>query len=190
MTQADIDLIHRFVDNGIDVFRRADLMFLPHPNMAAEMRDDSRQPEDDWLPWKEVASTVTDDDIRALEQVAGRRLPALYGQFLKYKHFYQLAPVKEISFLSHGIHEWKDGLIDYYTSYDDPTEIIGKGYIPFADYSDYGPVCFNTSKQTDLDNDCEVVMFDHEDIFNGPNVLYPSFAEMMRDLVATQEAIN
>jgi SMI1-KNR4 cell-wall len=187
LTSADINAVHKFVDNGLDELRRIDLMRLPHPNMPLEMRDETIEADDDWMPWKAIESTVSDIDIKTLEEGIHLKVPDLYVEFLRYKHFYELPPVEQITFLRHGIKEWKEELFDYYFNYWTHTEIIDKGYIPFADFSDVGVVCFNTNKQNKEDNDCEIVMFDHDDIGGKPNLLYSSFREMMHYFLGKQE---
>lgn len=189
MGSADIEVIHQFVDNSLDKLREIDMMRFPHSNMPLAMRDETQEAHNDWIPWKAIPSTVSDSEILELEQRINLHYPTLYVEFLKYKHFYELLPVKEITFFDHSIDEWKQKTLRYYFKAYLPAEIIEKGYIPFADYSDWGIVCFDTSMQSQSDYDCQIVMIDHELLFNKPvpkEVLYPSFAEMMRSLLEEQ----
>ena len=168
------------------------MMHLPHPNMAEEMRDYAHKADDDWLPWKPVLSTVTNEDIVELEQKIQLTYLKLYIDFLKYKHFYELWPVEEITFFEHGIYEWKKKLLDKYFLSWLPDKLIDKGYICFADYEDWGIVCFDTTRRTGQDGDCEIIMVDHELLYDDPTpkrVLYSSFAEMIHTLVGAQKSM-
>ena len=158
--------------------------------MPVEMQDEARVAEDDWIPWKPIPSTVTEHDIQALEQKINLRYPDLYKAFLCHKHFYEFWSEQEVNFFSHGINEWKDTLLNAYFNSWDPTKLIERGYICFADYSDWGIVCFDTNHQRPEDNDCPIVLIDHELLYHEPlsmEILAPSFADLMRGLRAAQE---
>ncbi|MBO0360198.1 SMI1/KNR4 family protein [Hymenobacter sp. BT186] len=193
MTPTDIRVVHQFVDVALQKLRDVDLMRLPYANMPLEMQDETGTSEDDWLPWKPVPSTVTDSDITELEAKTKLRYPDLYKEFLHYKHFYDLWPQQEINFFRHGIYEWKAKLLARYFDAWDPSKLIEQGLIYFADYSDWGIVCFDANSQNKEDHDCPVVMIDHELLHSEPvpkQVLYPSFAAMMYSLVADQQDSN
>ncbi|UOQ55297.1 SMI1/KNR4 family protein [Hymenobacter cellulosivorans] len=190
MTSADINLVHQFVDTALEKWRQADLMHFPDADMPLEMRDEARVADEDWTPWKPIPSTVTNSDLQELEAQIHLPYPALYKEFLRYKHFYELWTEQEINFFRHGIHEWKEELIRHYFQSGVPAKLIGQGYIYFADYSDWGIVCFDTRHQNPEDQDCPIVMIDHELLLDDPvpmKTLYPSFAAMMRSLVAEQK---
>lgn len=189
MTPADIQNMQQFVDHALETWRQNDLMLSPHPSMPVEMRDETRAAEDDWIPWKPIPSTVTDADLRELEERLNRRYPNLYKAFLQYKHFYELWS-KKITFFRHGIYEWKAELLDRYFTFMDPARLIGQGYVYFADYDDWGVICFDTNQQNPQDGDCPVILIDHDQLHTEPlpmETLYPSFADMLRDLVAQQQ---
>ncbi|RZK30098.1 MAG: SMI1/KNR4 family protein, partial [Hymenobacter sp.] len=144
----------------------------------------------DWLPWKPIPSTVTERDLHELERRMGLRYPALYKEFLRYKHFYEFWSEQEINFFRHGIYEWKDNLLAHYFASWDPAKLIAQGYIYFADYADWGIICFDTTKQRPGDNDCPVILIDHELLYEEPlplKTLYPSFEAMMRSLRTEQQ---
>lgn len=190
MTPSGSSIVHQFVDTALKKWHQADLMHFPHTVMPREMQDETKVADDDWIPWKPIPSTVTASDIQELEVRTNLRYPALYKEFLQYKHFYELWPEQEINFFRHGIREWKEELFGRYFNSWDPAKLIGQGYIHFADYSDWGIVCFDTHHQNPQDHDCPVIMIDHELLFNAPvpiKTLYPSFAAMLRSLVAGPE---
>ena len=190
MSLGDLTIMQQFVDAALESWRQSGLMRLFDPAMPVEMRDETRPVVDGETPWKPIPSTVTERDLEELEEQITLRYPALYKEFLRYQHFYELWPEKEITFFPHGIYAWKDRLLDAYFNSWDPTNLIERGYIYFADYSDWGIVCFDTNHQRPGDNDCPIVLIDHELLHDEPlptNVLYPSFADLMQVLRSAQE---
>lgn len=176
--------IYEYVDKSLSSLKKADLMFLPHSNMPTEMIDESVEQKSDWIPWKSISSKVTDKDILEIESKIKLKYPELYKDFLKYKHFYELENVAEINFFKHCVRDWKSNLTEYYFDYWEPEELIKKGFIPFADYSDWGIVCFDTNRMNN--NDCPIVMFDHETLYDEPvtfEELYNSFELMASELL-------
>ncbi|GAB3827814.1 SMI1/KNR4 family protein [Hymenobacter jeollabukensis] len=192
MTPDDISIVHQFVDDALDSWHGAGVMNVPYPDMPTEMRDEAGVVHDsDAVSWKPIPSTAADSDIKELEDRINLRYPDLYKEFLQYKHFYDLWSQKEINFFSHGIYDWKEELFDRYFNSWDPAKLIGQGYIYFADYSDWGMVCFDTNNQNQEDGDCPIIMIDHDLLYDEPlpmETLYPSFADMMRSL--REEQIN
>ena len=176
--------IFEYVDKSLISLKKADLMFVPHTNMPTEMIDSSVGQKGDWIPWKAVPSKVTDEEILELENQIEHKYPKLYKDFLKYKHFYELENVGEITFFKHCIRDWKSNLTEYYFDYWEPEELVKKGFIPFADYSDWGIVCFDTNRM--INNDCPIVMFDHETLYDELITfenLYKSFEIMAFELL-------
>jgi hypothetical protein len=193
MTTADISAVHQFVDLTLDKWRLNGLMQVPFPTMPVEMRDETRVVKRDWLPWKPIPSTVTEHDMHEVEGQIKLRYPDLYKELLCYKHFYDLSceqEEQEISFFRHGIYEWKDRLLRAYFNSWEPSKLIGQGYLYFADYEDWGIICFDTNNQRPEDNDCPIVLIDHELLYDEPlplKILYPSFANMIRSLLTEQQ---
>lgn len=176
--------ILEYVDKSLLSLKRSDLMFLPHSNMPLEMIDNPINPNNDWIPWKAIPSKVTDQDILELENKIELKYPGLYIDFLKYKHFYELENIADITFFKHCVRDWKNYLLDQYFEYWDPEELIYKGFIPFANYSDWGIVCFDTNRSNS--NDCPIVMFDQETLYDQPVAyedLYESFELMSKALL-------
>ncbi len=189
MTAADIKNLHQFIDDNLEIISQNDMMYLPG-QIPVAMQDDTKPVTDDWLPWKPIASTVSASDISELEQVISSRYPKLYVEFLQYKHFCELWPVAEITFFGHEIDSWKEELLSHYQKSWLPEKLIGQGLIYFANYSDWGIVCFNTNEQRSDDYDCPIIMIDHELLFDNPvpkKTLYSSFSEMMKSLLEEQK---
>ena len=189
MTTTDIENVHQFIDANLETILLNDMMRLPGRTPLA-MQDDTKTAIDDWLPWKPIESTVSTSDIEELEQEINLRYPKLYVEFLQYKHFCELWQVAEITFFRHEIDNWRQTLLNRYYDAWLPEQLIDKGYIHFADYSDWGIVCFDTNEQRSDDYDCPIIMIDHELLFDNPvpkKTLYSSFAEMMQSLLEEQK---
>lgn len=105
-----------------------------------------------------------------------------FREFLKYKHFVQLhlnnyairlfshMPDKELSELKRMILEFHE-----------PELLIDQGYIYFADFNDYGLLCFDTNQKRE-NFDWPVVYIDHEDL----ETIY-EYAENFNDLIESDE---
>ena len=177
--------IFEYVDNSLSNLKSENLMYLPHSNMPTEMIDDSMVQETDWIPWRGIPSKVSDRDIIELENQIELKYPNLYKEFLKYKHFYELENVAHIAFFQHCARDWKNNLIEHYFNYWEPEELIKKGFIPFANYSDWGIVCFDSNRMNN--SDCPIVMFDHEALFDETvtfEELYDSFELMASEILS------
>jgi hypothetical protein len=113
-----------------------------------------------WQKWYPIESTITDSELEGLEAQLTFKLPVSYKAFLKYKHFYDLY-IYEAHFSGQEIRNWRRHLLDMaFDGY--PQEfLIDKGYIPFADWSDWGLLCFDTNKPTE-GNEYPIVLWDHE----------------------------
>src|SRR5687767_12127678 len=112
--------------------------------VEVEMADPAQPINEEWQTWFPLQSKVSDSEIIELENRIGYKLPESYIEFLKYKHFYELH-IAECSFYRHPVNKWKDSLLkNIYNTW--PTEyMIDKGRIPFADWSDWGALCFDTT---------------------------------------------
>ena len=180
----------RYVDAAIENLRRHDFLRCPDPSMPAGMRDPDNPPMDDWLAWKPIQSTVTDDDINDLHAHFGGELPTSYIAFLKHVHFYDLTE-RGVRFERHIVGEWKKRLIDRYDTYQQHFP-DGSHLIPSGDESfmDAGPVCFDFQDRH-ADGDCSVVFWDHEWVNTDKEIrpLFSSAFKMFESLllVATSD---
>ncbi len=190
MSPSDLRTMQQFVDYALESWHQGGLMFWADSDMPVEMRDEKRMIVDDSIPWKPIPSTVSAGDLEALEERIELRYPALYKEFLRYQHFYEFWPEQQINFFPHVLAEWKDRLLAGYFQSWEPAKLIGRGYVYFADYSDWGILCFDTNNQRTEDKDCPIVLIDHELLYDEPlpmTILYASFADLMRSLRAVQE---
>ncbi|MDR2237518.1 MAG: SMI1/KNR4 family protein [Chryseobacterium sp.] len=129
------------------------------------------QPVEEWKFWLPVKSTVTDAEISEFEAETGFVFPNDFKTFLQHKHFYELQ-MSEVSFCSHPINTWRASLREMmFETY--PREFLfDKGYVPFALYSDWGLLCFDSHHHN------AIVRWDHED----PETFeyqYENFYELM-----------
>jgi hypothetical protein len=175
--------IINIVDKHLQKLIGLGLNMLPHKYAESEMCN----PDDtttEWRTWSPVASKVTDAEIQSLENDIGYSFPGSYKIFLKHKHFYELM-IADVSFASHIINTWQKGIREMvFEGY--PREfLIDKGLIPFANYSDWGLLCFNTAKKT-AENEYEIVLWDHER-WDEVEFKYENFTAMMLALDAEEK---
>lgn len=141
-----------WIDNGIN-----SLPVKIEPEMA-----NSSEPENNegWQKWYPIDSTVTDSEVEEIENQLKFKLPNSYKAFLKHKHFYELY-ISEAHFSGQEIRNWKLHLSDMaFKGY--PREfLIDKGYIPFANWSDWGLLCFDTNK-SNANSEYSIVLWDHD----------------------------
>lgn len=128
--------------------------------IEAEMADPDQDRNEECQIWHPIPSKVTDPELEELEQEVGHKLPGDYKTFLRHKHFYELQ-ISEVSFFSHPVNTWRAKQIDnIFHGY--PREyLIDRGLLPFANWSDWGMLCFDTNRNTD-DHNYPVVLWDHE----------------------------
>ncbi len=116
--------------------------------------------EDDWNYWKAIESKVTDEEIKELEEYLNVTFPPTYVELLKYKHFIELQ-IGEVSVLPHPSFGWRASITDaVFGGY--PRELlIDKGYMPFANYSDWGLWCFGLKEKNEV-GEYPIYQWDHE----------------------------
>lgn len=131
-----------------------------------------------WTFWYPIPSRVTNEEIQDFEMQIGHNFPADYKRYLKHKHFYDLQ-IAEATF-NHPVNTWRRAHVKMiYEGY--PREfLIDRGYLPIADWSDWGLLCFDTNAG-DKDHNYPVVLWDHERALNV-TPLYTNFTELMRGL--------
>ena len=167
-----IETIDKYLQKWVDL----DLNKLPIRKIEDEMADPNENPRSEWKTWYPIDSKVNDLEINDFEKQIGFKLPKAYKDFLKYKHFYELQ-IGQASFCSHPINAWRLSLSEMiYNGY--PKEfLIDKGYIPFANWSDWGLLCLNTNAKGN-DYNYPVVLWDHER-FDRFEPVYKDFADLL-----------
>ncbi|HEV8512419.1 MAG TPA: SMI1/KNR4 family protein, partial [Cyclobacteriaceae bacterium] len=135
--QAIRSIIDTYLKKRVDI----ELNKLPI-QIEIEMSDPNQDKTEEWRIWHPIDSKVTDSEIEEIQDRIGHKLPDDYKTFLKHKHFYELH-ISQVSFCRHPVNTWRAQLTKMiFEGY--PTEyLIEKGYIPFADWSDWGLLCFD-----------------------------------------------
>ena len=150
------EIIDKYLQKWVDL----DLNKLPIRKIENEMANPNENRRSEWKTWCPIDSKVNDLEVNDFEKQIGFNLPKAYKDFLKHKHFYELQ-IDQASFCSHPINIWRLSLTEIiYNGY--PREyIIDKGYMPFANWSDWGLLCFNTNEKV-IGHNYPVVIWDHE----------------------------
>jgi hypothetical protein len=170
--------ITTIVDTYLKKLIDIELNVLPG-QIESEMADHSQDKEEEWRIWFPVESKVTDSEIEEFESRLGLKLPSDYKIFLKYKHFYELQ-ISEASFCRHPINTWLTNQIEMiFDGY--PTEyLIEKGFIPIADWNDWGLLCFDTNRNKG-DYNYPIILWDHE-IADKVQDRYKDFYDLLINL--------
>ena len=148
-------------------------------DVVLEMADPNQAREEEWRIWNPIRSTVTDQEIEAFQSRIGHKLPESYKRFLKHKHFYELY-IGELSFCTHPPGIWRTSLSEMIFEGYPREYLFDKGRIPFADWSDWGHLCFDTSAEC-KDNDYPIVLWDH-DQSDEFEYKYQNFESMLFEL--------
>jgi hypothetical protein len=181
-----MDKIDSIVEKCLDEMSKEKILMMMPGDIPEEMLDRSIEPSDDWRGWKPVNSIVDDHDLDEVEKKIGHKLPLTYREFLKYKHWYSLRiPDRSVNFPHHKPDKKLSFLSDYVFEYMEPELIIGRGYIYFADFEDYGLLCFDTNQKAE-NNEYRIVYIDHEDL-DDIHVYANNFTELLE---ADKEAGN
>ena len=150
------------VDKCLEDMSNEKFLMMTCGKIPGEMLDTSIEPSDDWRGWKPIASIITDEDINLLEKKIKYALPLSYRHFLKYKHFIHLRiPDIEVNLPNHLPDKNLTEILELVFNCNVPELVIGKGFIYFADFSDYGLLCFDAN-ETRENNEYPVVYIDHE----------------------------
>jgi len=128
--------------------------------IVTEMADPNQDKDEEWRVWNPIISRVTNDEIEEFELKLGHKLPESYKKFLKYKHFYNLQ-ISECSFCEHPAGIWRESLIEIIFDGYPRNFLIDTGRIPFANWSDWGLLCFDTTSEH-TNNDYPIVLWDYE----------------------------
>lgn len=155
--------IKEIIDANLQKLIDLELNALPQ-EIAPEMLSEKESEDEDWYFWLPIKSQVTNQEITEIEERIGYKLPEDYKFFLKYKHFYEL-PISEAYFCEHPVNTWRNSLSEMVFSTYSRVFMIDKGYIPFASWSDWGYLCFDTNRKSESHN-YPVVLWDHEDAEN------------------------
>ncbi|WP_339324605.1 SMI1/KNR4 family protein [Paenibacillus sp. FSL W8-0194] len=145
------------------------------PGVPAPMKADDSQEE--WSVWKLVPSTVSAEDISALEKEFGLTFPEWYKAFIStYHHYFDDIPEQDTNEPLKNIRDMYNPLL------------CRLGYLPFAWDAEYGCIwCIDVGSGPDEDQQA-IYEIDHEILFGMDEVhtdrkqlqehlalLYPNF---------------
>jgi hypothetical protein len=115
---------------------------------------------DDWTVWEPIGSTVADAQIEDLEGSFGVPFSPQYIGFLKHKHFIELT-IGEVSLFAHPSEGWMASLRRQVLDGWPREYLLDVGLLPFADFSDWGLLCFGTLERT-ASGEYPVYLWDHD----------------------------
>jgi hypothetical protein len=174
----DFSLIKKVLDKYFDFLSgEGDYAFASMTEYIPNTMLDKSKNEDDegysfWLP---IKSTITDKEISDLEILLRHKLPDSFKYFLKQRHFMELRLGQNVNFFSILPNQltlkFKDIIDKFYWT------LLDRNYLPFANYGDWGVLCFNANKKV-LDNDYEIVILDHDDEYQKPQFHADNFLKM------------
>tara|TARA_B100000809_G_C14917256_1_gene452082 strand:- start:42 stop:566 length:525 start_codon:yes stop_codon:yes gene_type:complete len=170
--------MEEIIDKYLDLLISIDLNKVSIP-IEQEMEDPNQKKDEEWKTWIPITSQVKTAEIVAFESLIGKELPDSFKRFLKHKHFYELQ-IGECVFCEHPVNIWRKSLSTMiFEGY--PREfLIDKGRIPFANWSDWGLLCFDTTLKTE-GNNYPIVLWDHE-LQDKFEVVYDDFLSMLLEL--------
>ncbi|MDQ0171099.1 hypothetical protein [Paenibacillus tundrae] len=151
--------------------------------------------EEGWVRWEMIPSTVTEEQVRKLEQLHDipNPVPPLYLAYLTTRHVLNVYLRYDHFMIGLPDLPSDNPLRSLHTLWEAWEPLIVQGYIPFATYEDdAGPVCWDIQNPT-KDEDYAVVWFDHEALVGQPSwtraqlaplvqPLFPSFRTMLTSL--------
>lgn len=144
-----------------------------------EMADSNQDKSEEWRTWFPIPSKVLDEEINDYENYIGYQFPDSYKRFLKHKHFYELM-ISECDFCQHPVNTWRASLTEMIFEGYPREYLIDKGKIPFANWSDWGLLCFDTSRAK-RGHEYPVVLWDHESC-DDFEVKFENFEKMIYQL--------
>ncbi|MCP2045924.1 hypothetical protein L1278_003997 [Pontibacter sp. HSC-36F09] len=148
--------------------------------------DESRPEKGDMIPWQPSDSLIKDSEIEALESEIKHPLPISFKQYLKYKNFYELAPISNVWMFTPLVpKEWKRVMLKNVFNGWPKDYLYNKGMIPFANYSDWGMLCFDTNTK-DKNGEYQIIRWDHENE-EEYEVFANNFADLMKAIVQNYE---
>jgi len=171
----DLTVITSAIDNSLD-FVGNHLNGLIHTvyTVPDYMVDHTKHTNtSDWCHWKPLKAEISEADFENYEKQTGIKLPASYKTFLGYKFFIDLNFGHEVIFFKHTknwINENLESINQWGTEFT-----TDKGLLPFADYSDWGLICFDANIPYE-ENEYNICYIDHEDMDTPKEYVHGRFA--------------
>ncbi|SDY29339.1 SMI1/KNR4 family protein [Hymenobacter psychrophilus] len=187
LQSANQEIISLVVDKHLalwadDVLNRIYTKGEAEPEMIRSFHDTATGEEYDiWIP---IPTQIKEQEIDEVEEVLKHALPESYRFFLQYKFFFDLY-IDQLNVRNHTPSRWKKELVDRVLDGYPEEFLIDKGYLAFADYSDWGHLCFDTNRSKP-GNEYPVVLWDH-DSPQDVTLMADSFTEMLQLLSAADD---
>jgi hypothetical protein len=145
------------VDEFLERWIAEELNCLPVP-VPPDMATGRKQ--DDWSYWVPVKSSVTPAELSLFEQELGVQFSPQYKSLLKHKHFLELQ-IEDVGFFAHPSTGWQDSIRKHVLDGWPREWLLDKGFLPFAEYSDWGLWCFSI-REIDSRGEYAVYLWDHD----------------------------
>jgi len=119
---------------------------------------------DGWVAWQMLPSTLSEEDLAAVEGEFDVRFPPLFRAYLlaRFQLFDQIRSLKYRQPIFMTDVPSSGHLGNLRTLIQDWYPLLGAGYLPFAEWGDgWGPMCFDLRQQND-EGECPVVWMSHE----------------------------
>jgi len=179
-------IITSAVDAAIE-FSNKNLRGLIHtvhhiPNYMLDKTKETGSSE--WSYWKPIKADIQATDILNYEETVGIKLPKSYIQFLTYLYFIELNFGHDIEFFKHT-RQWIPDNLDIINRWGHD-KTTNKGFLPFANSTDLGIVCFNSNNPYP-DNEFDIILLTRQDI-DTPQIIHRgrfSFVELLIEMTQT-----
>ena len=173
-------LIRQYLEAYFDAIQQEGPYAFAHPaDLIPRSMIDLEHPleaDEEYACWKPIPSTFTDKELKALESLYGYPLPAAYLYFLQQLHFIELyMDQNSLAFFPSFPRQLASGFKDILKKYF--PHLPARGFLPFANYDDWGVACFD-ARHPAPDNDYPIVVLDHEDGYTRPMPYTNDFLEM------------
>ena len=130
-----------------------------HPgHIPANMRTGETQ--DEWTFWTAIPSTVTDADIAGLDDEWAIKISPQYREVLQHRHFIELQ-IGEVSLFPHPSDGWMEAIRKRVFGGYPKELLIERGFLPFADFSDWGLWCFGLNEPNEA-GEHPIYLWDHD----------------------------
>lgn len=141
-------------------------------------RDQPLKGDKEYARWRPIPGTFSDKELAALESLYKHPLPPSYRYFLQQLHFITLyTDQNNLRFFPSFPRQLASGFRDILEKYY--PGLTRRGFLPFANYGDWGVACFSTHAQA-RGNEYPVVILDHENGYIGAMPYTATFMEIFQ----------
>lgn len=140
---------------------------------------EKKGPSEGIVFWNAIPSTITQNEVEKLESYFKHQLPQTYKDFLQHRHFLELdLGEHSIGFFKSLPQTFVNDTIEKIES--DYPGLVERNYLPIADLSDFGVVCFDANEMSD-NNNYPIVGLSHEDEYEEIILYFDNFETMFED---------